>query len=50
MGGQRVESQLDLPPGSFTNLRRHYTNTNEKKFIIDKISLDRRINGKKQNY
>jgi hypothetical protein len=21
--GQRVESQLDLPPGSFTNLRRH---------------------------
>jgi hypothetical protein len=22
---QRVESQLDLPPGSFTNLRRHWT-------------------------
>jgi hypothetical protein len=28
---QRVKSQLDLPPGSFTNLRRHCTNTNEQK-------------------
>jgi hypothetical protein len=49
--GQRVEYFLELPPGSsFTNLRRHWTKMNENDDWKKTISLDRRLNGKKQNY
>ncbi len=46
---RKVEYKLLLPPGSFTNLRRHWTK-HERQMIIDKIGLDRRFNGKKTNY
>jgi hypothetical protein len=42
--GRKVEYKLELPPGSFTNLRRHWTKHERH---IDKIGLDRRFNGKK---